>query len=43
LRRACFLAFIIRDFNGEGEQAVGRVLFLKRKGDKLFDDKMLMK
>jgi len=43
LRRACFLAFIIRNFDGEGEQAVGKILFLKRKGDRLFDDEMLVK
>jgi hypothetical protein len=28
---AKLLAFILRDFNGKGEQAVGRILFLKRK------------
>jgi len=43
LRRACFLAFIIRDFDGIGEQDVGRILFLKRKEDMLFDDEMLVK
>jgi len=31
LRRACFLAFIIRDFDGKGEQAVERILFLKKE------------
>jgi len=28
---ACFLTFIFGDINGKGEQAVGRVLFLKKK------------
>jgi len=41
LRRACFLAFIVENFDGKGEQAVGRNLFLKGKGDRLFDDKMI--
>jgi len=27
----CFLTFIFGDINGKGEQAVGRVLFLKKK------------
>jgi hypothetical protein len=30
-RRACFLAFILKNFDDKGEQAVGRVLFLKKK------------
>jgi hypothetical protein len=43
LIRACFFAFIIGNFNGKGEQAIERILFLKRKGDRLFDDEMLVK
>jgi len=30
-RGTCFLTFIFGDINGKGEQAVGGVLFLKKK------------
>jgi len=41
--RACFLSFIFRNFDSKGEQAIGRILFLKEKRDELFDDEILVK
>jgi len=40
--RACFFAFIIGDVDGKREQAVWRVLFLKREEDKLLEDQVLI-
>jgi len=40
LRRACFFAFFFREIDGEGEQAVGRVLFLGERAKLVYTQRI---
>jgi len=43
MERACFFSFNLRNFDSKGEQAIRRILFLKEKGDELFDNEILIR